>query len=464
MLGVLGSRPAASHSPTARRAAIAEATSCQGARGSRWQGSSRVGKGLACGKTKLCCPYSVVDIACQSCCVVAGASAARLTSPADCQFTATNAHCNIVMTTGNDIALPAKSCINVSVGRQVSKRSCFLKSILSLTWWGCLALFTSGLVFDCCAAWATRPAAPAWAWKVSKRSKNSSAGNPWNSKASRPNISRAAFRGGTGSSHKFIFGSMVGAMCFPASAFQVKALARLMLWDKSRMRLPGDWTCSSGSASCSLSVKVLYHELLETLGCAPWPHLTRKDSAIFMWWSAHSVLEGFSCWLSSSRRCIRWVKSASTAGSSSAKRASEAQGPCLTHPDKRPPNAEKMDPRFYPGRTAKDLLPPTPKRRTSAGGVQASQNRCCLWGQAGLRTHGLPFGCMRNTSMLDWPPVFPLHAKENKNFSHGISQSKRKQVSISFVIYVNWKLILDYIASNHCCTASDIGISLYFIA
>ena len=268
----------------------------------------------------------------------------------------------------------------------------------------------------------------------------------------------------TGSSHKFIFGSMVGAMCFPASAFQVKALARLMLWDKSRMRLPGDWTCSSGSASCSLSVKVLYHELLETLGCAPWPHLTRKDSAIFMWWSAHSVLEGFSCWLSSSRRCIRWVKSASTAGSSSAKRASEAQGPCLTHPDKRPPNAEKMDPRFYPGRTAKDLLPPTPKRRTSAGGVQASQTRCCLWGQAGLRTHGLPFGCMRNTSMLDWPPVFPLHAKENKNFSHGISQSKRKQVSISFVIYVNWKLILDYIASNHCCTASDIGISLYFIA
>ena len=163
------------------------------------------------------------------------------------------------------------------------------------------------------------------------------------SKASRPNISRAAFRGGTGSSHKFTFGSMVGAMCFPASAFQVKALARLMLWDKSRMRLPEDWTCRSGSASCSLSVKVLYHELLETLGCAPWPHLTRKDSAIFMWWSAHSVVEGFSCWLSSSRRCIRWVKSASTAGSSSAKRTSEAQGPCLTHPDKRPPNAEKME-------------------------------------------------------------------------------------------------------------------------
>ena len=312
--------------------------------------------------------------------------------------------------------------------------------------------------------WATRPAASAWAWKVSKRSKNSSAGNPWNSKASRPNISRAAFRSGTGSSHKFIFGSMVGAMCFPASAFQVKALAWLMLWDKARMRLPGDWTCRSGSASCSLSVKVLYHELLEMLGCAPWPHLTRKDSAIFMWWSAHSVLEGFSCWLSSSRRCIRWVKSASTAGSSSAKRTSEAQGPCLTHPDKRPPNAEKMESTLLSWKDSKGFAS-TRTKKTYKRRRRAGKPNSLLSVRTGWPSY--PWAAiwsiwLRNTSMLDWPPVFPLHVKENKNFSHGISQSKCKQVSISFVIYVNWKLILDYIASNHCCTASDIGINLYF--
>ena len=57
VLGVLGSRPAASHSPTARRAAIAEATSCQGARGSssraRMTRKLRCGKGLTCGKTEL---------------------------------------------------------------------------------------------------------------------------------------------------------------------------------------------------------------------------------------------------------------------------------------------------------------------------------------------------------------------------------------------------------------------------
>ena len=371
---------------------------------------------------------TISDSYCQSCWVDTGASAARLTSPADCQFTAANAHCRMVMTTGNDMALPARSCIKASVGCQESKRSCGLKSVLSLA--GCMpfGFFAPVLTPACWAALATRPAAFASDCKVFRASKNNSDGNPWNNSPSRPNISRAVFRCPTGSSHRFIFGSMVGATCLADSAFQVKALARVMLWDKSRMRLSGDWTCRSGMASCSLSVRVAYQEFFDNSGCAPCPHLTRKASAIFIWWSAHSALAGLSCWLSSSRRNLRKVRSESTTGSSSFRRISEAQGPCLTHPAKRAPNVEKIASTllsrnesrgFASTRTKK-----TYKRRRRAGKPNS---------QLSVRTGWPSYPCaaiwLRNTSMFDCPPVF-LQSPTVKHSMFGatLTISKKKYI------------------------------------
>lgn len=177
---------------------------------------------------------------CQSCWIDTGVSTARLTSPADCQFTAVNAHYRMVMTTGNDMALPATSCIKIAVGCQESKRSSGLKSVLSLA--GCMpfGFFTPVLTPACWVALATRPAAFTSNYKKFKASKNNNNRNPWNNSPSRPNISRAVFRCPTDSSHRFIFGSMVGATYLINFAFQVKALARVMLWDKFHIRLSGN--------------------------------------------------------------------------------------------------------------------------------------------------------------------------------------------------------------------------------
>ena len=83
-----------------------------------------------------------------ACWVDTGAAAAV---PRECQLTEAKAHCKIVITTGNDMALPARSCISPSEGFHVSnmsrtRRLCSLPTRLLRLFWPTLWLrLASGL-------------------------------------------------------------------------------------------------------------------------------------------------------------------------------------------------------------------------------------------------------------------------------------------------------------------------------
>ena len=118
---------------------------------------------------------------------------------------------------------------------------------------------------------------------VSTSFRNWGAGNPWNKRASWPNINLGGLTSSTKSSWP---GSIVGAMCFLVSLHQLAVCTRPSDWETFLKPASGAWALDKASTSCSLAVKVSNHGFNLSSSGYGCPHRNPSASANFICWSA----------------------------------------------------------------------------------------------------------------------------------------------------------------------------------